>query len=80
MLSADDACGGWTSTFPPPPPKTVVVSGDPVSCQSCRLSPSAFECSFPGRNFTLNEYCSANAHLNKRPLSFPELQRAARAW
>ena len=51
--SADDACGGWTSTSPPP--KTIVVSGDPGSFQSCQLSPSAFEWSFPGRNFTLNE-------------------------
>ena len=39
--SADDACGGWTSTSPPP--KTVVISGDPLSCLSCRLSPSVFE-------------------------------------
>ena len=51
--SADDACGGWTSTFPPP--KTVVVSGDHVSFQSSRLSPSAFGLSLPGQNFTLNE-------------------------
>ena len=57
--SADDACGSVPlhppPPPPPPPPKTVIVSGDPVSCQSCRLSPSAFEWSFPGRNFTLNE-------------------------
>ena len=38
-----------------PPPKTVIVYGEPVSFQSCRLSPSAFEWSLPGRNFTLNE-------------------------
>ena len=50
--SASDACGGWTSTSPHP--KTVVISGEPVFSQSCRLSPSAFEWSFPGRNFTLN--------------------------
>ena len=53
LCVADDACGGWTSTSSPP--KTVVVSGDPVSCQSCQLSPSALEWSFPRRNFTLNE-------------------------
>ena len=51
--SAEDACRGWASTFPSP--KTVVVSGESVFFKSCRLSPSAFEWSFPARNFTLNE-------------------------
>ena len=46
--SADDACGGWTSTSPLLRPLSFLVSLSPSS-------PSAFELSFPGRNFTLNE-------------------------